>query len=50
MRVFAIADPHLSKAQSKPMNIFGGNWQGHPEIFFEQWREVVRDEDLVLIP
>jgi uncharacterized protein len=50
MRVFAIADPHLSKAQPKPMNIFGGNWQGHPEIFFEKWREVVRDEDLVLIP
>lgn len=50
MRVFAIADPHLSKAQPKPMNIFGGNWQGHPEIFFEQWHEVVRDDDLVLIP
>jgi uncharacterized protein len=49
MRVFAIADPHLSKAQPKPMNIFGGNWHGHPDIFFERWRESVREEDLVLI-
>ncbi|MEM7738582.1 MAG: metallophosphoesterase [Deinococcota bacterium] len=50
MRLFAIADPHLSKAQPKPMNIFGGNWQGHPEIFFERWRETVAADDVVLIP
>jgi uncharacterized protein len=50
MRVFAIADPHLSKAQPKPMNIFGGNWQGHPDVFFERWREVVQDDDIVLVP
>ncbi len=50
MRVFAIADPHLSKARPKPMDIFGGNWQGHPEVFFERWREVVEDDDIVLIP
>lgn len=50
MRVFAIADPHLSSVQPKPMNIFGGNWQGHPDIFFEGWCDVVNDEDLVLVP
>jgi predicted phosphohydrolase len=50
MRVLAIADPHLSRAAPKPMNIFGGNWEGHPEAFFEGWREVVRDDDLVLVP
>lgn len=50
MRFFAIADPHLSSAHPKPMDIFGGNWQGHPEIFFARWREVVRDSDVVLIP
>lgn len=50
MRVLAIADPHLSKAAAKPMDIFGGNWQGHPQAFFDGWREVVRDDDLVLIP
>ena len=50
MRVFAIADPHLSKAIPKPMDVFGPNWAGHPELFFERWRETVEDEDLVLIP
>lgn len=32
------------------MDIFGGNWQGHPDIFFARWRKVVRDSDVVLIP
>ena len=50
MRLFAIADPHLSKAQPKPMDIFGENWQGHPELFFENWRKTVSEDDLVLIP
>lgn len=50
MRVFAIADPHLSSSTPKPMTIFGDAWQGHPEKFFEGWREVVAEGDLVLIP
>lgn len=50
MRVFAIADPHLSHVNPKPMNIFGDNWQGHPELFFERWQEVVAEDDLVLVP
>ncbi len=50
MHLFAIADPHLSKAQAKPMDIFGKNWQGHPEIFFERWQEIVKKDDVVLIP
>jgi uncharacterized protein len=49
MRLFAIADPHLSKLQPKPMDIFGGNWQGHPGLFFERWREVVAPEDIVIV-
>lgn len=49
MRVFAIADPHLSRAFPKPMDIFGSNWQGHPGLFFRRWRETVREEDLVVI-
>lgn len=50
MRVFAIADPHLSRAAPKPMTIFGEGWAGHPERFFEGWRSVVGDTDLVLVP
>lgn len=50
MRVFAIADPHLSSAAPKPMTIFGSGWEGHPERFFEGWRETVAQDDLVLVP
>lgn len=50
MRVFAIADPHLSRADPKPMTIFGDGWAGHPESFFEGWRQTVAEGDLVLVP
>jgi uncharacterized protein len=49
VRLLAIADPHLSSKAAKPMTIFGGNWAGHPEIFFERWRETVKDDDVVII-
>lgn len=49
MRVFAIADIHLSKAFPKPMNIFGAEWDGHPEAVFEEWRNTVSDDDLVIV-
>lgn len=32
------------------MDVFGPGWEGHPQRFFEGWRRVVRDDDLVLIP
>lgn len=50
MRLFAIADPHLSRADPKPMTIFGPGWEGHPDAFFRGWRSVVDDDDLVLVP
>ena len=50
MRVFAIADLHLSFTAPKPMTVFGPNWAGHPGAIFEQWREVVGPGDLVLLP
>lgn len=50
MRVFALADLHLSEVDPKPMTIFGPNWAGHPEVIFQRWPEVVREEDVVLLP
>lgn len=50
MRVMAIADPHLSRRDPKPMDVFGPGWDGHPEAFFAGWRRVVREDDLVLVP
>lgn len=50
MRVFALADPHLSSANPKPMDVFGSHWAGHPEVLFERWAQVVEPDDLVLVP
>ncbi|MBX3142452.1 MAG: metallophosphoesterase [Trueperaceae bacterium] len=50
MRLFAIADPHLSAAAPKPMTIFGPGWSGHPEAFFDGWLSTVADGDIVLVP
>lgn len=47
--VFAIADPHLSKAHPKPMDIFGPLWERHDERFFANWRTRVGPEDTVLV-
>lgn len=50
MRVFAIADPHLSRSDPKPMDVFGAGWEGHPQRLFDGWRATVGADDLVLVP
>lgn len=49
MRVFAIADVHLSFDTQKPMDVFGGAWTDHPQRLKAAWTECVRDEDIVLV-
>lgn len=50
-RIFAIADAHLSRVNPKPMDIFGRNWLGHPQVFFDRWLEAdIALDDIVLIP
>lgn len=49
MNVFAISDLHLSESVEKPMDIFGGEWEGHFGKIKEDWEERVTDGDLVLI-
>ena len=51
MKLFAISDLHLSGADPKPMEIFGGNWEGHWQKIRENWRRMeIGEEDVVLIP
>ncbi len=49
MKVFAISDLHLSVNNSKPMDIFGHVWEGYLDKIFAQWKEMVTDEDVVLM-
>lgn len=50
MNVYAIGDLHLSFSANKPMDIFGGNWEGHFEKIKSDWLEKVSCDDVVLIP
>ncbi len=49
MKVFAISDLHLSNSCDKPMDIFGGNWEGYTDKIIENWKAKVSNDDLVLI-
>ena len=49
MNIYAISDLHLSFSADKPMDIFGGNWEGHFEKIKSDWLATVQEEDVVLI-
>lgn len=50
MRIFALADLHLSFAVDKPMAVFGQRWANHEEQIQDNWRRLVESDDLVLVP
>ncbi len=49
MKIYAISDLHLSFMAKKPMDIFGGHWEGYTDKIKENWQNVVSENDLVLI-
>lgn len=51
MSVFAIADLHLSLAPDvdKPMDIYGYRWHDHVHRLEENWKQMVSDDDTVII-
>lgn len=49
MKIFAISDLHLSNSCDKPMDIFGGNWEGYTDKIIENWKAKVSADDIVLI-
>ena len=50
MRIFSISDLHLPGNADKPMDIFGAQWENHWDKIQSNWREMVDEEDCVLIP
>ena len=48
--IYAIADLHFDFSKEKPMDVFGDNWKGHDKKIISDWKEKVRDDDLVLLP
>lgn len=49
MALFVIADLHLSLSVDKPMDIFGG-WDDYITKLERNWKEIVKDDDMVVIP
>lgn len=48
MALYGIADLHLSLGTDKPMDIFGG-WDNYVERLENNWRNLVNEEDTVVI-
>ncbi len=49
IRIFAIADLHLSFGVAKPMSVFGGAWEHHTDRLTASWKRAVGAQDTVLI-
>ena len=50
MAIYTIGDLHLSFGSNKPMDIFGVNWENHHIKIASDWKEKVKDNDLVVLP
>ena len=51
MSLFVMADLHLDiRSNQKSMEVFGSRWQNYTDRIATQWKNVVTDEDTVIIP
>lgn len=50
MKIFTIGDLHMDHKKEKPMDIFGEAWKNHEAKIFENWKEQVANDDIVLVP
>lgn len=48
--IYGIGDLHLDYSGEKPMDIFGANWLNHEEQIFNNWKALIKEDDLVLLP
>lgn len=48
--IYAIGDLHFDYSKRKPMDIFGDNWIDHEEQIISNWKAMVEEDDLVLLP
>lgn len=50
MALFAIGDLHLAFSMNKPMNKFGKQWENHHIKIKNNWTNLVKSYDTVIIP
>lgn len=49
MSLYTIADLHLSLGVEKPMDIFGGKWNGYQEKIDKNLKNLLTDDDVLVI-
>ena len=49
MSLYVLCDTHLSMGLDKPMDVFGGRWNGFEEKLRERWNATVGDDDTVVV-
>lgn len=49
MALYTLADLHLATTVSKPMDIFGGKWQGYTGKIIKNWNRLIKPEDMVVL-
>lgn len=49
MSLYAIGDLHFATSVNKPMDIFGGNWDNHQNKIIDNWKEIINEDDTVLV-
>ncbi len=51
MSLYAMADFHLCiGVKDKPMDVFGGRWEGYTDKIYENCNRLLTDDDTLLIP
>ena len=50
MAIYTIGDIHLSFHENKPSSIFGEIGEGHEEKITKDWKQKVKENDLVVVP
>ena len=48
-RIFAISDLHFSTCVDKPMDVFGGHWQGYEKKIELAWKKQIKKNDIVIV-
>ena len=48
MALYAIGDTHLSLSANKPMDVFGGGWEGYVDKLREGFSQVGAEDTVVL--
>lgn len=49
MALYTLADLHLATSVNKPMDVFGGRWQGYAEKIVRNWNALVTKQDTIVL-